>query len=472
MTKRSTEKGNSIPKKGCAFSKRNGIEPTASPQDPTCPALFISGPATGQGKTTVSVALARLHARAGRIVRVFKCGQDFLDPVWLSLASGAPVHQLDLWLSGEAECGRRLWQAAGEADLIIVEGVMGLFDGQPSSADLAIAFSIPVVAVVDAWAMAQTFGAVAMGLRDYMQGLPWAGVLANRVAGAAHARMLQYGLRDPHDWLGGLPHDAAMGMPERHLGLVSASQLDDPNGRLDRAADALRDTVLGSLTVADLRKWAVNFTAPGIADQMPPLLAGCTIAVARDAAFCFIYDANITVLKELGATVVFMSPLVDTQLPECDAVWLPGGYPELHAAALSRNRDFRESLRAHVLHDRPVWAECGGLMSLFESILTADGISHPIWGVLPGQVRMQEKLVALGPHEVSLTAGTLRGHTYHHSHCTTTLAPAGFTRAAAASETNREAIYVIGNTRGSYLHAYFGSSPAATAQLFKPGKIL
>lgn len=405
-------------------------------------------------------------------MRVFKCGQDFLDPVWLSLASGAPVHQLDLWVSGEAECRRRLWQAAGEADLIIVEGVMGLFDGQPSSADLAIAFSLPVVAVVDAWFMAQTFGAVAMGLRDYTQGLPWAGVLANRVAGAAHARMLQQSLRDPDDWLGALPYDAGMCLPERHLGLVSAGELDDPNGRLDRAADGLRDTVLGNLTVAELGKWTVNFTAPDIADRVPRPLAGCTIAVARDAAFCFIYDANITVLEELGATIVFMSPLVDTQLPECDAVWLPGGYPELHTAALSRNAAFREGLRAHVLHDRPVWAECGGLMSLFDSMMTADGSSHPMWGVMPGQVSMQEKLVALGPHEVSLTTGTLRGHTYHHSHCTTTLVPAGFTRAAAASETNREAIYVIGNTRGSYFHAYFGSSPVATAQLFKPGKIL
>ena len=147
-----------------------------------CPAILIAAPASGQGKTTVACALARLHARQGRRVRVFKCGPDFLDPYWLTLASGAPVHQLDLWMTGEADCARRLHAAAQDSDLIIVEGVMGLFDGQPSAADLAQRFGLPVLAVIDASAMAGTFGALAWGLQHYRDGLPFAGVLANRVA--------------------------------------------------------------------------------------------------------------------------------------------------------------------------------------------------------------------------------------------------------------------------------------------------
>ena len=152
-----------------------------------CPAILVAAPASGQGKTTVTSALARLHTRQGRRVRVFKCGPDFLDPYWHSLASGAPVYQLDLWMTGEADCRARLFAAAQEADLIIVEGVMGLFDGEPSAGDLAQRFGLPVLAVVDASAMAGTFGALAFGLQHYRAGMPWAGVLANRVASVRHA---------------------------------------------------------------------------------------------------------------------------------------------------------------------------------------------------------------------------------------------------------------------------------------------
>ncbi|HKB55940.1 MAG TPA: cobyrinic acid a,c-diamide synthase, partial [Ramlibacter sp.] len=157
----------------------------------SCPALLIAAPASGQGKTTVTAALARLHARQGRRVRVFKCGPDFLDPRWLELASGAPVDSLDLWMTGEGDCAARLHAAAAEADLVLVEGVMGLFDGEPSAADMAQRFGLPVLAVIDASAMAGTFGALAHGLRSYRPGVRWAGVLANRVAGEAHAAMLQ-----------------------------------------------------------------------------------------------------------------------------------------------------------------------------------------------------------------------------------------------------------------------------------------
>ena len=170
-----------------------------------CPALVVSAVASGQGKTSVTAALARLHVRQGRRVRVFKCGPDYLDPYWHQLASGAPVEQLDLWMTGPADCAARLHAAAREADLILVEGVMGLFDGEDCVADLAQRFGMPVLAVVDAGAMGGTLGAIVHGLRHYREGLPWAGVLANRVAGERHADMLRAGLRDDADWLGALP---------------------------------------------------------------------------------------------------------------------------------------------------------------------------------------------------------------------------------------------------------------------------
>jgi cobyrinic acid a,c-diamide synthase len=439
-----------------------------------CPAILIAAPASGQGKTTVACALARLHARQGRKVRVFKCGPDFLDPCWLALASGAPVHQLDLWMTGEDDCARRLHAAAQEADLIIVEGVMGLFDGEPSAADLAQRFGLPVLAVIDAGAMAGTFGALAWGLQHYREGLRFAGVLANRVASGGHAAMLEAGLREPAQWLGALMRSEGLSLPERHLGLVMASELGDAIPRLDAAADALAATPLGKMSPADLQAaWAVDFEAPAAADEPFPAgaLQGRTIAVARDAAFCFLYAANLDCLEALGAKLVFFSPLADKDVPACDALWLPGGYPELHAPALVANRAMKAGIAAHVQAGKPVWAECGGMMALFEQLSTADGGTYPMWGVLPGSVALQKRLAALGPQQLEVAGGTLRGHAFHYSTCSTPLAPAARTRAAPGRTLRGEgeALYVAGPggaVKASYFHAWFASSPAATARLF------
>ena len=435
------------------------------------PALLIAAPASGQGKTTVTAALARLHARQGRRVTVFKCGPDFLDPHWLALASGQAVHQMDLWMTGEADCRARLAAAAADSDLILIEGVMGLFDGDPSAADLAQRFGLPVLAVIDASAMAGTFGALAFGLQHYRPHLPWAGVLANRVASERHADMLQSSVREPDQWLGALLRDPALSLPERHLGLTVASEVVDAMARLDAAADALAATPLGQMTLADLQRWNVSFSAPGDAVDSaiaPRLLAGCTVGVARDAAFCFIYQANLDCLRALGAEVVFFSPLADAALPECHAVWLPGGYPELHAARLGANTALRDSLKRHVATHRPVWAECGGMMVLFDALLTAQGQREPQWGLLPGTVCMQKRLAALGPQQWRTPQGVLRGHTFHYSTCATDL-PAQERTARphqAPSPGAGEAVYLHGSIRASYFHAWFGSSPAATASLF------
>ena len=443
-----------------------------------CPALLLAAPASGQGKTTITAALARLLTRRGQRVRVFKCGPDFLDPHWHALASEGPVYQLDLWINGEADCRQRLHAAAQEADVILIEGVMGLFDGEPSAADLAQRLGVPVLAVIDASAMAGTFGALAYGLRHYRANLPWAGVLANRVGSARHAEMLQAGLRDPRDWMGAVMRvamqsatavpeakAAAALLPERHLGLVAAHELPDALQRLDAAADALAATPLGQLTPEQWERFAVDFPAQDL-PPTPRLLEGRTVAIARDAAFCFLYAANLDTLQAMGARLAFFSPLAGDRLPVCDALWLPGGYPELHGARLRANAALRADMDAHMAAGKPVWAECGGMMALMESVTRADGQTEALWGLLPGQVTMQRRLAALGPQQLDWQGQVLRGHTFHYS---TTVSPLSVVARTArpgqpAQAEAGEALYRHGSVHASYFHPWFASNPGLVAR--------
>lgn len=423
----------------------------------SCPALFVAAPASGQGKTTVTAALARLHARQGRRVRVFKCGPDFLDPQIHAVASGAPVYNVDLGMCGEADGASRLHRAAADADLILVEGVMGLFDGAPSGADIARRFGLPVLAVIDARAMAQTFGAIAYGLAHYEADLPFSGVLANHVGSARHAEMLRAALPEGMRWYGAIARDPEAALPERHLGLLQAAEIGDLAARLDRMADALAATGAAGLPPP------VAF--PSVpAPEVAPVLAGRTIAIARDAAYGFIYPANLDTLRALGATLAFFSPLAGEPLPACDAVWLPGGYPELHAPAIAGNAGFVRDLPAHAAAGKPVLAECGGMMSLFEEVVDKAGQTHAFVGLLPGRAVMQPRLAALGMQVVELPEGRLSGHTFHYSKSDTSMQP--LLRAQTPDGREGEAIYRRGRLTASYVHFYFPSNPAAVARLF------
>jgi cobyrinic acid a,c-diamide synthase len=433
-------------------------------------AVLIAAPASGQGKTTLACALARLHARAGARVRAFKCGPDFLDPQWLALASGAPVHGLDLWINGEADCAQRLAAVADPADgadLIVIEGVMGLHDGEPSAADLALRFDVPVLAVVDASAMAGTLAAVAHGLQTWRPGMPWAGVMANRVAGERHAQMLRQAVGTRMPWCGALMRDDGFTLPSRHLGLAGAAELPDALARLDRAADALAATPLGARPLADWPIWQAPHAPPP--QPLPRLLAGQRIAIARDAAFAFIYAANLDTLRGLGAELVFFSPLAGDGLPACNAVWLPGGYPELHAARLAQRTDLRGQLAAHVAAGRPVWAECGGLMALADTLVDGQGVAHPLWGLLPGTAVLGKRLAALGPHAWTVGGQTLRGHSFHWSRFDTPLQPWQHTQPARGAAAGAgEPIYRHGALHASWFHPFFASAPDLAAQLFLP----
>jgi cobyrinic acid a,c-diamide synthase len=421
-------------------------------------ALLVAAVASGQGKTTVTAALARKLVRMGKRVRVFKCGPDFIDPMLLERASGAPVRSLDLWMVGKDLCRDQLAQAAAETDVILLEGVMGLYDGTPSSADLAREFGVPVMAVIDASAMAQTAGALVHGLRDYGP-VEMAGVIANRVASEGHAKMVAASLRDI-PLFATLPRQARS-LPERHLGLVLPGEVSDIDALLDYLADQL---VFDEAAWEQLRP--VRIEIPPAPAAPAPLLAGKTIAVARDPAFMFIYPANLDTLRALGATLKFFSPLADEALPaEADAVYLPGGYPELHAEALSRAAAWRSSIRSAHAEGMPIVAECGGMMALADTLADQSGAVWDMAGLLQGAVAMQPRLAGLGSQGLPTEQGILRGHTFHYSKLETAVAPAAHT-VKHPSAIQGEAWYRVGSLTASYFHAYFPSNPAAVAALF------
>ncbi len=428
----------------------------------SCPALVLSATSSGQGKTTLTAALARHHRRAGRRVRVFKIGPDFLDPMILERASGAEVEPLDLWMVGEAACGQRLWEAAAEADLILVEDAMGLYDGSPSGADLAARFGLPVAALIDARGMGQTFGALALGLARYGPDLRLAGVIANRVGSDRHAEMIRAGMPDQVPLLGVLPRLAEAVLPSRHLGLLQANEIADLEQRLDAAAACLRDTALTGLPPA------VTF-APPLSPRSPrpaPRLAGARIAIARDAAFAFLYSANLRLLEQLGARLAFFSPLHDSGI-EADAIYLPGGYPELHLDRLASNQPLHRALRAHVDAGKPLYAECGGMLYLLETLADKADHSARLAGLLPGHGRLQPRLAGLGMQSLATPAGELRGHSFHHSTMTTALRPSA--HGIRQRDGGRgEPVYRHGSLVASYLHLYFPSAPDAAAALFTP----
>lgn len=423
-----------------------------------CPAMLISASASGQGKTTITAALAYHHRQQGLKVRVFKTGPDFIDPQILSNACGQPVYQLDLWMMGEAHCRELLYRAAADADLILIEGVMGLYDGDSSSADLAQTLGVPVAAVIDAQGMAQTFAAVAFGLANYRPHLAFSGVIANKVGSQSHAKLLAEALPENMPLLAAMPKDQAVGLPSRHLGLLQADEIDDLDQRLARAAE-----LLNSLSPCRLPQ-AVEFAS--ISPYSPPLLlAGKRIAVACDAAFSFIYPANLDCLQAMGAELCFFSPLLDHVLPEADSLYLPGGYPELHLQTLADNLAMKQALRAHHQAGKPIYAECGGFLSLLDSLTDKTGQTAAMAGLLPGSAQMQTRLVNLGMHSLQLEQGEIRGHSFHHSQLQTKMQPLT-TSTPQRNRSHAEGFFRVGSLQASYLHLYFPFNPQVAAGLF------
>ncbi|HHC74830.1 MAG TPA: cobyrinate a,c-diamide synthase [Thiothrix sp.] len=480
-----------------------------------CPAVFLAAPASGQGKTTITAGLARYFVRQGKQVRVFKMGPDYLDPQILAQAADSPVEPLDLWMADRAYCQQQLYLAALEADLILVEGAMGLFDGTPSSADVAEAFNLPVVVVLDVKGMAQTTAALALGLAQYRPTIKTLGFIANRCGSARHAQLIEDAFPADLNLIGSLKRDDAVSLPQRHLGLVQASeQRDQLEQQLDKACawlaeskipeklvslltpvafpvgfgffrlrsrtdaqptSSLPERLVLSETEASQKKQNIGFgyaqpTSSALPErsrreQRWKTLSGIKIAIAQDAAFSFIYAANLRLLRSLGATLSFFSPLNDEKLPTADAIWLPGGYPELHAEQLSQNHAMLKALRDFHAEGHAIVAECGGFLYCLESLTDLQQQSFPMLALLAGHGVMRSKRGCQGMQTAVFPEGDIRGHAHHHSRSHDTPTPIAYGR-RQNHPANGEAIYRQGSLTASYLHLFFPSNPQAVAQLF------
>lgn len=424
-----------------------------------CPALFLSAPASGQGKTTITAGLSRYFKNQGKTVRVFKTGPDYLDPQILEQASGSPVEPLDLWMAGEADCKHKLYEAAKVADLILIEGAMGMFDGEPSSADLAATFGIPIAIVMDVKGMAQTAAALASGLANFRDDYEVAGLIANNCGSERHKQLIRDALPESLPLIAALAREPEVTLPERHLGLVQAAEIrDELELCIERGARWIEESGLTELPTP------VAFNDATI-DVPKRSLEGVRIGIARDEAFTFIYAANVLVLEQMGAECCYFSPLHDTGLPEVDALWFPGGYPELHAPKLAENASMALAIREFFDAEKPILAECGGFMYMLETLTDLQGNTYPMLSLLEGHAVMRGRSGCQGMQTAVLPEGDVKAHAHHRSRSEGTPEPIGFGRRQRHPAPG-ESIYREKGLTASYLHLYFASNSEAMAEVF------
>ncbi|GAB3317329.1 cobyrinic acid a,c-diamide synthase [Haloplanus salinarum] len=379
--------------------------------------VVLGGTKSGVGKTVATLAVLRALAADGYDVQPAKAGPDFIDPSHHEAVTDTPSRTLDLWLEGRE--GLRRNYARGDGDVCVVEGVMGLYDGDRSStAMVAEALDLPVVLVVDAKAGMESVAATAHGFREYAthagRDVDVVGVIAQRAHGGRHESGIREALPDDLAYLGRIPPREDLEIPERHLGLHMGAEAPLDGDALDAAAAGIRTDRLLDLARTPPRTAPAPVGGP----------TGARIAVARDAAFGFVYPATVERLRD-RATVVTFSPLAGDDLPACDGVYLPGGYPELHAADLEASPT-TDALAAAAAEGTAVLGECGGLMALAESLTTTEGERHAMAGVLPADVRMHDRYQALDHVELRARRDTLtaaagdrrRGHEFHYSSAT------------------------------------------------------
>jgi cobyrinic acid a,c-diamide synthase len=452
-----------------------------------CPTLVIAGTHSGSGKTSLTLALIRMLTRRGLAVQTFKTGPDFLDPTYLALASGRPCYNLDGWMSGKEHVCRLFERAAADADCALVEGVMGLYDGadtatdEGSTAQIARWLGAPVLLVVNVHGMGRSVAALVKGFVDFAVDLCFAGVAANHCGSERHADWLADSLRAAGlpPLVGGIPRGAFPELASRHLGLFTADQRLLTETVLDALADALERHISIGALFSDLPARTLS-TSPVLSPAVGTMEIGAghkrlRIGVALDAAFHFYYQDLFDALAAAGCETVFFSPLTDRRLPErISGLYLGGGYPEAHAAALAANGDLLAAIRDYAASGKPLYAECGGLMYLSRGLLTQDGSFHSFLGILPSRTRMLSAKKALGYVEVTLTADSLwgrwgdifRGHEFHYSELTDDPAADPSWRTVYSlkrrrSETVEKEGYQKGAVLASYTHLAYAARPAA-----------
>ncbi|MGE4537881.1 MAG: cobyrinate a,c-diamide synthase [Desulfovibrio sp.] len=477
-----------------------GAEPRRGPgQRPAGRGLVVAGTRSGCGKTSVALGLMRALSRRGLRVQAFKVGPDFIDPGHHGLATGRVSHNLDDWMCG-ADVVREIFaRYAADADVVVVEGVMGLFDGfsarddAGSTARLAKTLGLPVLLVADAASMARSAAAMVSGFTHFDPELNFCGVALNNAGSDSHrellAEVMAVSLPETPLW-GVLPRRPAIAMPSRHLGLVTAETDCDALSRLDALADWIEAHMdlprliqslpplwgSGGAVVPRQGPGAAPLAAGGISPSFPSTTSSTSpiIGVARDAAFCFYYAENLRLLEAAGATLAYFSPLSDATLPKgVGGLYLGGGYPELFAQELAANAAMREAVRVFCAAGRPVLAECGGFMYLMESLVDKEDREQAMAGVFPFRAIMGERFSALGYREATTRAATplgpagtrLRGHEFHYSRLEgdTGQVPAVYALTGRKGPIDAPEGFLRGNTLGSYVHLHFGGNPRAAA---------
>ena len=480
--------------------------------------LLVSGTHSGCGKTSLTLGLLAALARRGMRLAPFKTGPDFIDPGLHGLACGRVSHNLDSWMLS-AKTNRDIFSRhASGADLALIEGAMGLFDGasgaseQGSAAHMAKILGVPVLLVVDVSGMARSVAALARGFSGFDPDLRLAGVVCNRAGGPGHREFLAEALDMAGiPVLGFLGRDPELAMPSRHLGLVTAQDLTIGPDWTNRLADWVEagidlDGLLRALPETDLPRPRAGGDAGGClagrnesvsaysgsggsepdsadaadAGDVPagldtvhePALSKVRLGVAQDRAFCFVYAENLRLLNAAGAELVFFSPLADQGLPSgLHGLYLPGGYPELHARTLSDNAAMLTDIRDFCLSGRPVYAECGGFMALTRAIEDLDGRAWPMAGVFGCTVRMERRFASLGYREALFAAPTplgpagtvARGHEFHYSSLSALPenpeVQAAYRLSGRKGPLDAPEGFLLGNTLASYVHLHFGSAP-------------
>jgi cobyrinic acid a,c-diamide synthase len=438
--------------------------------------IVIAGTHSGVGKTTITLGLMAALRRRGLRVAPFKVGPDFIDPGHHASAAGCASRNLDGWMLSREYNLAAFRRHAAEADVAVVEGVMGLFDGagtdgeEGSTAQMAKWLGLPVLLVVDGAGMARSAAALVQGFEGFDTEVPFTGVLFNNLGSAGHLGYLRKAVEQHIHMpvLGGLVRDEGVGLPERHLGLVTAEDRPLSADFMERLADRLEAGL-------DLDRLLAALPEMAIAPHEDPMVvrkqAAVRIGVARDPAFCFYYPDNLDLLAAAGATIVPFSPLTDATLPEAlDGLYLGGGYPELHAARLAANERLRREIRQCSLDGMPIYAECGGFMYLCRELGLADGAVYPMCGCFSHRTRMHPRLRRLGYRQVQLTGDTLlgpagsvlRGHEFHYSDleaCETVESETVYALSGRHGEIQQREGHRTHNTLGSYVHLHWGSRP-------------
>lgn len=441
--------------------------------------FVIAGTQSGSGKTTLAMAIMAALVRRGLSVQPFKTGPDFIDPTFHTAVTGNVCRNLDGWMLSQATVRSLFHRYAGNAGAAVVEGAMGLFDGQSpeslagTTAEIALWLTLPVFLVVDASAMAGSIAPLARGFASFCPHLNVAGIIANRVGSPRHADLLRRALEAHHapPLLGALPSNKEIALPSRHLGLHLARETATED-LVERLADLAEqhldlDQLLRISRVEPGSHLHVDPPAPSVASNKS-LPVRPRIGIAQDEAFCFYYQDNLDLLRDCGAELVEFSPIHDTSIPAgMHGLYLGGGYPELHLNALASNQPMRAAIAAFSEAGAPIYAECGGFMYLSQAIAHTDGFEWPMAGIFPTTARMQSRLAALGYVEVegALQDGWLapgqraRGHQFRYS--VMDPMPGDVTRAfapgvegAALAES-----FLIRSTLGSYVHLHFHSQP-------------